>query len=988
MLDENSRHYTAFSTPTNHYQFRTLSFGLKNSGIAFQKNMQQILSEYSFKNVIVYIDDILIMSETFQEHLQLVQQVLNTLGDSGIKIKVSKCEFFQTEISFLGYIVNSKSITKSPEYTEKVVNYPKPQTVTELRQCLGLVNFQRKFVDQCSVIAKPLTELTGEPKRRKLEWSEEMDKAFEQLKERIAREVTLAYPDYSKEAGMLELFVDASGVGAGGCLVQRQGEEYRTIAYSSMTFTAAQRNYSTIERELLAIRWGIKAFRSFLFGVTFILYSDHKPLLFLHNMSTEKSRLARTLSDLAEYDFIIKHRPGGENLAADTMSRIVNVPSEEKYKEWVNCNELPAGLRVLKKVEGGGNSLFESLFLCLENSTDSGLTNHSELRELLVGEVIENAEKYYNMKMDKDTKKLLHSMKNDGQLPCEAILLAACRVFSIEIWVYHGMKYPVVYTLDNGKSREKVCLQCVSGIHFNPLYGKCKDPAVVSLLQKNVNIVRCEEGKEKVEEWLVEDMTYMNIKTKECSHDICDIGCVATIGQVKFCAMVDSGAEVSVLSESVCRRLQEQDNSIEIEECDCNVIRGINGEETVVIGMVKLKLEMMERELEELPLAVMPDVVMPCCAILGANFLVMNRAVLSCSGREMIIENEGTELHYPLGVRNHSNKEESITELVLGSICVASSAEEDGDVTIRWIINRDRIEELQNRDHALRKLKGRVGKGVAPGNWKESYLQQFRRYGCDMRIRKGIIVMGEKEVPVVPFLLLVEVMYKVHVTLAHIGRSKLLAIVSEHVWHPALDRVSRDITSSCFYCQQYKIAAQKVQPPTLNPFDSIAMDLLQFPRSRRGNIAALVVVDHCSKFVFSIPIKDKTSKSVVGALRSQVFPHLVRLPDRVLTDNGPEFRAEEFNDLLRSFNIEHVYSTRYRAAGNGRVERVNRTITQLLKPLVRDSHESWDVKLPQAVIIYNNTHHSQIEATPAQFILEKAHKVDSSLPLNSDIVHI
>ena len=194
------------------------------------------------------------------------------------------------------------------------------------------MNFQRKFVDQCSVIARPLTELTGGPKNRKLVWTKEMEGAFEGLKERITREVTLSYPDYREESEMLELFVDASGVGAGGCLVQKQGEEYKTIAYSSMTFTPAQCNYSTIERELLAIRWGIETFRSFLFGVKFILYSDHKPLLFLHNMSAEKSRLVRTLSDLAEYDFIIKYRPGIENSAADTMSRIVNVPTNEEYR--------------------------------------------------------------------------------------------------------------------------------------------------------------------------------------------------------------------------------------------------------------------------------------------------------------------------------------------------------------------------------------------------------------------------------------------------------------------------------------------------------------------------------------------------------------------------------------------------------------------------------------------------------------------------------
>ena len=632
LLDEDSRQYTAFSTPTNHYQFRTLSFGLKNSGIAFQKNMQQILSEYSSNNVLIYIDDILIMSDSFQEHLHLVQKVLDTLDNSGIKIKVGKCEFFRTEITFLGHIVNTQGITKSPEYIDKVSNYPKPTTTTELRQFLGLVNFQRKFVDQCSVIARPLTELTGGPKNKKLVWTKEMEDAFEGLKERIAREVTLSYPDYSDGAEMLELFVDASGVGAGGCLVQKQGDEYKTIAYSSMTFTPAQCNYSTIERELLAIRWGIKAFRSFLFGVKFILFSDHKPLLFLHNMSIEKSRLARTLSDLAEYDFVIKYRPGAENSAADAMSRIVKVPTEDEYKEIVHRNELPVGLRVLRKVEGGGNSLFESLFLCMEdNDIDHGVSDHSELRVVLVEEISDNPRRY-NIEIDKDRKKQLMIMKQDGQLPCEAVLLAVCKLFSIEVWVHHGMKYPVIYKRGGNEDIvSTVHLQCVSGVHLNPFYskGKGSEGAIVNQ-GKNVNCLNIQEKScDDVEESVTDAMVFMHVKTRSCFHDIpFDMGCVVNVKQVKFCVMMDTGAEVSVLSESIYKKLREQDENLQLEESDCQHVNGINGEETGILGILKLRFGILAVEMGVLPFAVLTNVVMPCCAISGANFLSQNEVII------------------------------------------------------------------------------------------------------------------------------------------------------------------------------------------------------------------------------------------------------------------------------------------------------------------------------------------------------------------------
>ena len=215
-------------------------------------------------------------------------------------MKVSKCEFFKQQVTFLGHIISNSGIQKSPEFIEKIANYPKPSTVTELRQFLGLANFQRKFIDQFSTIAKPLTSMTGGAKRKQIKWTDEMEVSFNTLREKLAEDLSLAFPDYRADANPLELYVDASGVGAGSCLIQKQKGEYKPIAYSSMTFSEAERRYSTIERELLALRWGVKNFRYFLFGVHFVIYTDHKPLLYLHNMSRDNPRLMRTLNDLEE----------------------------------------------------------------------------------------------------------------------------------------------------------------------------------------------------------------------------------------------------------------------------------------------------------------------------------------------------------------------------------------------------------------------------------------------------------------------------------------------------------------------------------------------------------------------------------------------------------------------------------------------------------------------------------------------------------------
>jgi hypothetical protein len=223
-IDENSRQYTAFSTPRNHWQFKRLSFGLRNAPSAFQREIQAVLSGFPSNKVIAYIDDILIMGISFEEHLNLVHKVLQTLQNYNLKIKPSKCEFFKAEVEFLGHLVNQNGTRKTLEYVQKVREYPRPTTKGELREFLGFVNLQRKFLPNCSVIQRPLSCHTSGKKSKKLEWTDEMINAFETLKAEMQREIELAYPDYSEGAEKLELWVDASNLGSGAYLAQAQGE--------------------------------------------------------------------------------------------------------------------------------------------------------------------------------------------------------------------------------------------------------------------------------------------------------------------------------------------------------------------------------------------------------------------------------------------------------------------------------------------------------------------------------------------------------------------------------------------------------------------------------------------------------------------------------------------------------------------------------------------------------------------------------------------
>ena len=1013
-LDEESREITAFSTSKNHYHFKRLSFGLKNSGFAFQKTMQQILSSFMTENVVIYIDDILIMNETFDQHLDLVSKILHTLYKNNMKIKVSKCEFFQPEVCFLGHIISKEGIAKSPKYVKKVKDFQRPTTVTDLRKFLGFVNFQRIYIPHCSSVAKPLSEITGRPKRHRITWTEDRVEAFEKLKAEVAKDITLTYPDYGPSACKLELFVDASGLGAGACLVQMQDGHYKTIGHASMTFSAAQSKYSTIERELTAIRFGIIAFRCFIYGVNFIVYTDHKPLIYLHNMAVYSSRLQRTLDDLAEYNFSIKYKPGSLNVAADLLSRLT-MPVYNDVPITKNFKDIPKGFQILTKVDGGGDSLFESMFLAVQYETDDEFMavfpdNFDDLRTVLVNELVENASKYnFNSKSD---KKLLKLMFNSGQQPCCEVILAACQVFNLEIHVYHGMPMPVVYKRQKSdKDTVVIYLQCISLCHYNPIYKKKSKETVLITNERYLNMY-CELDDGFCDE-TAEDSDEFDINFKcnvEYGDQVLRSLCPHTRedgierDHTKICCLIDTGAEVSILSKSAFETCKEFNCDLELLNCTSKLC-GLRKEKTSALGYVNLNLNMLFDNDKVLPFAVVEDSSIPCCLILGANFLLHSNTNLDC-GRQLLLKDncrdildcsikivdfKGGNVHklYPSTL---SDELEFSSTVDGHSECESLDIDYEPNVKPKFVITNDQLLLMQNGNYAVRSLRTMIAKQIVPKHWKIPALKQFKRHYKTLQIRDELVVKGDSVNPaiVVTYPFLVEIVYKVHNQLAHIGRHKVINVIDKYFWHPAIDSVAREICASCRHCQLFKPDNQSKIPPTLKiqshkPFDLVAIDLLQFIKSKKGNIALLVLIDHFSKFLAVVPIKNKKSQTIADSLKHEILPLLPSLPMRLLSDNGTEFRGSEFERVLSEFQIEHIYSTPYMPTSNGCVERSNRTIIEMLKGLGSKQNE-WDQNLSILVITYNNTVHSQTKLSPSECIMSRAYEVLTPFPIHANIV--
>ena len=319
-LDEKSRKLTAFTTRDGRWQYKSLPMGITNAAPTFQKNMEIMLTGLLWKCCIVYIDDIIIYSNSFEEHMQHLEQVLERLKKVNITIKVSKCFFCRSEVEYLGQVVGN-GMQRPTEYNvEKILQCKPPTTNTEAKQFCNLAGFYRRFIKNFADIAKPLTDLSGIPgKKVKIELSNEAMRAFEKIKEAIATYPILTLPDLDKPFGIR---TDASDYAIGGVLFQidEKGQE-KPIAFGSRVLSKTEQRYSTTEREMLSVYHWIRHWRSYVWGTKFEVFTDHSPLRGIKTKKDITRRLTRWILGLQEYYFKLFYTPGKDNVVADALSR-------------------------------------------------------------------------------------------------------------------------------------------------------------------------------------------------------------------------------------------------------------------------------------------------------------------------------------------------------------------------------------------------------------------------------------------------------------------------------------------------------------------------------------------------------------------------------------------------------------------------------------------------------------------------------------------
>ena len=390
-LNKQSRPYTAFTCGIKRYQFKVLPFGLKNASSQFQGMMHLLLGSMQFRNAIIYIDDVLILSKTFEEHISSLVELFEKLKSSNLKLKPKKCNLLKHQVNFLGHVIMKDGIIPCENKVKAILNIPTPRNAKDIKSFLGLASYFRRFVPDFSSLSAPLNNLC-KPKVR-FKWTALENESFLKLKSLLINPPILVHPDMNREFIVTS---DASTYGIGGILSQYDDDgNERAISYMSKKLNAAQTNYSATDLEILAVVTALEHFRPYLMGNKFKLVTDHRPILYLQNMKNPSARHFRYIMRLQEYDFSIEHRKGVLNGGADALSRnpqfldslhklknenvnyIKNISFKpEQIKDWKNelCQELNITINSVDKCvilcyKGfSPNSLYEQIAKILSNS--------------------------------------------------------------------------------------------------------------------------------------------------------------------------------------------------------------------------------------------------------------------------------------------------------------------------------------------------------------------------------------------------------------------------------------------------------------------------------------------------------------------------------------------------------------------------------------------------------------------------------------------
>ena len=351
VMEPDSVPMTAFRVPWGLFEFIRMPQGLVNSPATFQRTMEHLFGDLNLTELLIYLDDILVFSSTFEDHIARLDKVLGRLIGAGLKLNGAKCKFFQSQVLYLGHVVSSEGVAVDPDKVSRIVNWPTPDNSEQVVSFMGLASYYRRFIKSFSDVALPIRDTVKAQKKAgkphaPFVWTKEADIAFRTLKLALSQTPVLIFPCFEKD---FILEVDGSLRGLGACLSQMDEEgRLHPVSYASRCLRGAERvypEYSSFKLELLALKWAVtEKFREYLLGVKCIVYTDHNPLIYLHTAKLGATEMTWA-AQLAMFDVEIRYRTGSSNRCADALSRYPDIHAD--LCELLECSFVPVEIQTV-----------------------------------------------------------------------------------------------------------------------------------------------------------------------------------------------------------------------------------------------------------------------------------------------------------------------------------------------------------------------------------------------------------------------------------------------------------------------------------------------------------------------------------------------------------------------------------------------------------------------------------------------------------------
>jgi RNase H-like domain found in reverse transcriptase/Integrase zinc binding domain/Integrase core domain/Reverse transcriptase (RNA-dependent DNA polymerase) len=1034
--------------------------------------MELVMSGLTYDICLVYLDDILVFSKDFTEHLNRLGMVFERLEKHTLKLKSQKCFLFQRKVSFLGHVVSEEGVACDPDKISAVSTWPRPQSVSEVRTFTGLASYYRSYVKDFAHIAKPLHELTK--KNARFEWTVECERSFEELKSRLTSAPILANP---QDEGTFVLDADASDFALGAVLQQEQGGTLKVIGYASRALSDAERRYCITRKELLGVIFGLKKFRQHLLAREIIVRTDHAALTSLFRTPEPIGQQGRWMDLLGEYFITIQHRPGRVHSNSDALSRR---PCERD--ESMPCRQChSAAGRVSTKDDYASDvKLGRSTSLWLENAT-------STASKMLSDEIIPT------MKLLDSSESLLPTTEreDESRLGCYAAgLKDPDKIYPIAVTSFPVQSVHLGFNVisESSADRNGRCSQRQDG--RSTAGSEDSDETELKTNSENQSLSTSSTGERQFKSRAArraDGQAALLAVGRLCGESGGQVASVADNERTGSTG-IDANEMTSSQSKCVAVSRSRAEIAVDMDRCDdvdvsgerwsngysvnaeCNQADGhaydgssslaASGQRAVVDGncerqgqeysaevMLNQVDDQMARDIVAGTIAEsLTNVRSDWYADGGSSSIAASGSAdvsderwsygcpvnaeynqadghandggssVTASGQRAVVDCscEPQDQRYTAITVLKESMEDAQTVIASNSVsdshaCGQMNRVDDGlvqqvaaievdaaDETERSTdevghvtsLSLDDIRAAQEDDDSIRIVMEMLGRCQEPPDWNEMQRHQedarvlltqwqsllvvdgvlYRRFHRADGVTKYLqIVLSER--------LRSPYLKRLHEEIGHFGQAKTCAAAAERVYFPGWRKYTNLIVRNCTVCNLHQRGRQPPKQTALQPmkvFRPMAVlhaDLVgplpegRTDRGQRGFRYVLSVIDACTRYMWLIPLKDKTAEGVAKALFDEIISK-VSTPSAILTDQGGEFQGDVMRHLCRRMGIDRLRTSSYHPQTDAKAERAHFSVHNLIVKLADGNYAKWPDLLNNVARSYNMTVHSATNYSP------------------------